>query len=304
MTTHNNHCLSAQQLAKQYKKRQVVNDVDIELNSGEIVGLLGPNGAGKTTTFYMLVGLVKTDQGSILLDQQEITQLPIHARARHGVGYLPQEASIFRGLTVEENLLAILQLRKDLDSAAQKNLCQQLLQDFQIEHIRGNKGYSLSGGERRRVEIARVLAIEPKFILLDEPFAGVDPVSVKEIQKLLEKLCDQGIGLLITDHNVRETLAMCTRAYILNNGTVLAEGAPIELTNTKEVREIYLGDDFELPLNVLNNIKGLGPKRIDILLKHYGGVRKILRADTEDLMNVLHISHKQAQDIFNQLHQQ
>jgi len=303
MTTHNNHCLSAQQLAKQYKKRQVVNDVDIELNSGEIVGLLGPNGAGKTTTFYMLVGLVKTDQGSILLDQQEITQLPIHARARHGVGYLPQEASIFRGLTVEENLLAILQLRKDLDSAAQKNLCQQLLQDFQIEHIRGNKGYSLSGGERRRVEIARVLAIEPKFILLDEPFAGVDPVSVKEIQKLLEKLCDQGIGLLITDHNVRETLAMCTRAYILNNGTVLAEGAPIELTNTKEVREIYLGDDFELPLNVLNNIKGLGPKRIDILLKHYGGVRKILRADTEDLMNVLHISHKQAQDIFNQLHQ-
>jgi len=304
MTTHNNHCLSAQQLAKQYKKRQVVNDVDIELNSGEIVGLLGPNGAGKTTTFYMLVGLVKTDQGSILLDQQEITQLPIHARARHGVGYLPQEASIFRGLTVEENLLAILQLRKDLDSAAQKNLCQQLLQDFQIEHIRGNKGYSLSGGERRRVEIARVLAIEPKFILLDEPFAGVDPVSVKDIQKLLEKLCDQGIGLLITDHNVRETLAMCTRAYILNNGTVLAEGAPIELTNTKEVREIYLGDDFELPLNVLNNIKGLGPKRIDILLKHYGGVRKILRADTEDLMNVLHISHKQAQDIFNQLHQQ
>jgi len=304
MTTHNNHCLSAQQLAKQYKKRQVVNDVDIELNSGEIVGLLGPNGAGKTTTFYMLVGLVKTDQGSILLDQQEITQLPIHARARHGVGYLPQEASIFRGLTVEENLLAILQLRKDLDSAAQKNLCQQLLQDFQIEHIRGNKGYSLSGGERRRVEIARVLAIEPKFILLDEPFAGVDPVSVKEIQKLLEKLCDQGIGLLITDHNVRETLAMCTRAYILNNGTVLAEGAPIELTNTKEVREIYLGDDFELPLNVLNNIKGLGPKRIDILLKHYGGVRKILRADTEDLMNVLHISHKQAQNIFNQLHQQ
>lgn len=304
MTTHNNHCLSAQQLAKQYKKRQVVNDVDIVLNSGEIVGLLGPNGAGKTTTFYMLVGLLKTDQGSILLDQQEITQLPIHARARHGVGYLPQEASIFRGLTVEENLLAILQLRKDLDSAAQKNLCQQLLQDFQIEHIRGNKGYSLSGGERRRVEIARVLAIEPKFILLDEPFAGVDPVSVKEIQKLLEKLCDQGIGLLITDHNVRETLAMCTRAYILNNGTVLAEGAPIELTNTKEVREIYLGDDFELPLNVLNNIKGLGPKRIDILLKHYGGVRKILRADTEDLMNVLHISHKQAQDIFNQLHQQ
>jgi len=304
MTTHNNHCLSAQQLAKQYKKRQVVNDVDIKLNSGEIVGLLGPNGAGKTTTFYMLVGLVKTDQGSILLDQQEITQLPIHARARHGVGYLPQEASIFRGLTVEENLLAILQLRKDLDSAAQKNLCQQLLQDFQIEHIRSNKGYSLSGGERRRVEIARVLAIEPKFILLDEPFAGVDPVSVKEIQKLLEKLCDQGIGLLITDHNVRETLAMCTRAYILNNGTVLAEGAPIELTNTKEVREIYLGDDFELPLNVLNNIKGLGPKRIDILLKHYGGVRKILRADTEDLMNVLHISHKQAQDIFNQLHQQ
>lgn len=303
MTTHNNHCLSAQQLAKHYKKRRVVNDVDIELNSGEIVGLLGPNGAGKTTTFYMLVGLVKTDHGSILLDQQDITQYSIHARARHGVGYLPQEASIFRGLTVEENLLAILELRKDLDSAAQKNLCQQLLQDFQIEHIRGHKGYSLSGGERRRVEIARVLAIEPKFILLDEPFAGVDPVSVKEIQKLLEKLCDQGIGLLITDHNVRETLAMCTRAYILNHGEVLAKGAPIELTHTKEVREIYLGDDFELPLNALNNIKGLGPKRIDVLLKHYGGVREILRADPEGLMDVLHISYKQAQDIFNQLHQ-
>jgi lipopolysaccharide export system ATP-binding protein len=301
MTTPNNHCLSAQQLAKQYKKRRVVNDVDIELNSGEIVGLLGPNGAGKTTTFYMLVGLVKTDHGSITLDQEDITQLPIHARAQHGVGYLPQEASIFRGLTVEENLLAILQLRKDIDAAAQKNLCQQLLQDFQIEHIRNNKGYSLSGGERRRVEIARVLAIEPKFILLDEPFAGVDPVSVKEIQKLLEKLCDQGIGLLITDHNVRETLAMCTRAYILNSGTVLAKGAPIELTNTKEVRDVYLGNDFELPLNALNNIKGLGPKRTDVLLRHYGGIREIMRANEIDLMEVLNISHKQAHDIYKQL---
>lgn len=300
----NNHRLWAQQLAKQYKKRQVVSDVDIEVSSGEIVGLLGPNGAGKTTTFYMLVGLIRADQGTIGLNQQDLTDLPIDARALHGVGYLPQEASIFRGLTVEENLLAILELRKELDRPTQRNLCQQLLQDFQIEHIRNNKGYSLSGGERRRVEIARVLAIEPKFILLDEPFAGVDPVSVKEIQKLLEKLCDQGIGLLITDHNVRATLAMCTRAYILHDGKLLAHGTPHELTHTQEVRDVYLGDDFELPTHPMHNINGLGPKRMSKLLNHYGSMRAIMRASESDLVTVLGISQQQASAIHQQLHKQ
>lgn len=296
------HRLWAQQLVKQYKKRLVVDNVNIEVNSGEIVGLLGPNGAGKTTTFYILVGLIQANQGSISLNQQDITKLPIDARAQHGIGYLPQEASIFRGLSVEENLLATLELRKQLDRPTRNNLCQQLLQDFQIEHIRSSKGYSLSGGERRRVEIARVLAIEPKFILLDEPFAGVDPVSVKEIQKLLEKLCDQGIGLLITDHNVRETLAMCSRAYILNDGQVLAHGAPNELTQTQEVRDIYLGEDFELPMSHMNDIKGLGPKRINKLLSHYGGMREIMRASETDIMSVLKISRQQATHIHQQLH--
>lgn len=298
----NSHRLWAQQLTKQYKKRQVVDDVNIEVNSGEIVGLLGPNGAGKTTTFYILVGLIRANHGSIGLNDQDITNLPIDARALQGVGYLPQEASIFRGLTVEENLLAILELRRQLDRPAQRNFCQQLLQDFQIEHIRNSKGYSLSGGERRRVEIARVLAIEPKFILLDEPFAGVDPVSVKEIQKLLEQLCDQGIGLLITDHNVRETLAMCTRAYILNSGRVLAHGAPNELTQAQEVRDVYLGDDFELPTYSINNIKGLGPKRVNKLLNHFGGMREIMRASEADIMTLLKISRKQAAHIHQQLH--
>ncbi len=298
----NNHRLWAQQLAKQYKKRQVVSDVDIEVSSGEIVGLLGPNGAGKTTTFYMLVGLIRADHGTIGLNQQDLTDLPIDARALHGVGYLPQEASIFRGLTVEENLLAILELRKELDRPAQRNLCQQLLQDFQIEHIRNNKGYSLSGGERRRVEIARVLAIEPKFILLDEPFAGVDPVSVKEIQKLLEQLCDQGIGLLITDHNVRATLAMCTRAYILHDGALLAHGTPNELTHTQQVRDVYLGDDFELPMGIVNKIQGLGPEGANKLLNHFGGMREIMRASETDFMTILEISDQQAAHIHQQLH--
>lgn len=238
--------LWAKQLAKNYKKRQVVKDVNVEVESGEVVGLLGPNGAGKTTTFYMIVGLVRCDHGNIGLNDTDLTRLPMHARAQRGVGYLPQEASVFRGLTVEENILAILQLRKDLDKSRQHDQCEKLLQDLQIEHIRSSKGYSLSGGERRRVEIARALAIEPHFILLDEPFAGVDPISVLEIQKLLKQLTERGIGLLITDHNVRETLGICTRAYILNQGEIIAEGTPEDLLTNQQVREVYLGEEFQL----------------------------------------------------------
>ncbi|MEM8844110.1 MAG: LPS export ABC transporter ATP-binding protein [Pseudomonadota bacterium] len=238
--------LWAEQLAKRYKNRQVVNNVNVHVQSGEVVGLLGPNGAGKTTTFYMIVGLVQCDEGLIGLNDDDLTRLPMHARAQKGVGYLPQEASVFRGLTVEENILAILQLRKDLAKSAQFDQCEKLLQDLQIEHIRSSKGYSLSGGERRRVEIARALAIEPQFILLDEPFAGVDPISVLEIQKLLRQLTERGIGLLITDHNVRETLGICTRAYILNQGAIIADGTPDDLLNDQQVREVYLGEDFKL----------------------------------------------------------
>ena len=238
--------LWAKQLAKKYKKRQVVNNVNVHVESGEVVGLLGPNGAGKTTTFYMIVGLVRCDEGRIGLNDDDLTKLPMHARAQRGVGYLPQEASVFRGLTVEENILAILQLRKDLDKAVQYDQCEKLLQDLQIDHIRTSKGYSLSGGERRRVEIARALAIEPHFILLDEPFAGVDPISVLEIQKLLKQLTERGIGLLITDHNVRETLGICTRAYILNHGEIIAEGTTDDLLNDQQVREVYLGEEFQL----------------------------------------------------------
>ena len=241
-----NNRLWAKQLAKKYKKRQVVNDVNVYVESGEIVGLLGPNGAGKTTTFYMIVGLVRCDQGAIGLNDTDLTRMPMHARASQGVGYLPQEASVFRGLTVEENILAILQLRKDLDKSSQRDQCEKLLQDLQIEHIRSSKGYSLSGGERRRVEIARALAIEPQFILLDEPFAGVDPISVLEIQKLLTQLTERGIGLLITDHNVRETLGICSRAYILNQGQIIAEGTPDDLLSNQQVREVYLGEEFQL----------------------------------------------------------
>ena len=238
--------LWAEGLAKKYKKRQVVNDVNLHVESGEIVGLLGPNGAGKTTTFYMIVGLVKSDQGSIKLNDQDLTKLPMHARAQRGVGYLPQEASVFRGLSVEDNILAVLQLRKDLRKEMQHDICERLLQDLQIEHIRKNKGYSLSGGERRRVEIARALAIQPQFILLDEPFAGVDPISVKDIQNMLKQLTERGIGLLITDHNVRETLGICSRAYILNQGEIIKDGSPDELLNDKQVRDVYLGSEFQL----------------------------------------------------------
>ncbi len=238
--------LWAKQLAKSYKKRQVIQGVDVQVNSGEIVGLLGPNGAGKTTTFYMIVGLVQADAGSIGLNDQDLTKLPMHARAQQGVGYLPQEASVFRGLTVEENILAVLQLKKDTRKDMQREICDRLLQDLQIEHIRHSKGFSLSGGERRRVEIARALAIQPQFILLDEPFAGVDPISVMDIQRLLKQLTERGIGLLITDHNVRETLGICSRAYILNQGQIIAEGTPDHLLNDQQVRDVYLGSEFQL----------------------------------------------------------
>ncbi len=241
-----NNRLWANQLAKSYKKRAVVQGVNVEVNSGEIVGLLGPNGAGKTTTFYMIVGLVRSDKGNIGLNDQDLTKLPMHARAHQGVGYLPQEASVFRGLTVEENVLAVLELRKDINKQMRHEICERLLQDLQIEHIRHSKGFSLSGGERRRVEIARALAIQPQFILLDEPFAGVDPISVMDIQRLLKQLTERGIGLLITDHNVRETLGICTRAYILNQGQIIAEGTPDHLLNNQQVREVYLGSEFQL----------------------------------------------------------
>ena len=241
-----NNRLWAEGLSKKYKKRQVVNNVSLHVESGEIVGLLGPNGAGKTTTFYMIVGLIKSDQGIIKLNDQELTKLPMHARAQRGVGYLPQEASVFRGLSVEDNILAVLQLRKDLPKENQHDICESLLQDLQIEHIRKSKGYSLSGGERRRVEIARALAIHPQFILLDEPFAGVDPISVMDIQSMLKQLTERGIGLLITDHNVRETLGICSRAYILNQGEIIKDGTPDDLLNDQQVRDVYLGSEFQL----------------------------------------------------------
>lgn len=238
--------LEAHELAKAYKQREVVKSVSLQVDSGEIVGLLGPNGAGKTTCFYMIVGLIGNDAGSITLNQQAIDHLPMHARARLGIGYLPQEASVFRNLSVEQNILAILQLRADLDGEARQQLLENLLEEFQITHIRESKGISLSGGERRRVEIARALANEPKFILLDEPFAGVDPLSVVDIQSIIRQLVDRGIGVLITDHNVRETLGICDRAYVMGEGRILAQGNSLQILENKLVRKIYLGADFKL----------------------------------------------------------
>ena len=238
--------LSAENLRKQFKSRVVVDDASIEIKSGEIVGLLGPNGAGKTTCFYMMVGLIGCNDGSITLNQQNITRTPMHQRAKQGIGYLPQEASIFRGLTVEQNILVSLEARGGLKRSQRKQQCNALLTDLQIEHIRDNKGMSLSGGERRRAEIARALAMQPKFILLDEPFAGVDPISVKDIQRILKDLRDKEIGLLITDHNVRETLDICDHAYILNEGRVLAAGNPADLLANKQVQDVYLGSNFSL----------------------------------------------------------
>lgn len=238
--------LKATQLAKSYKSRQVVKDVSIEVSTGQIVGLLGPNGAGKTTTFYMIVGLVQSDHGRIFIDDNELTLKPMHIRAREGIGYLPQEASIFRKLTVYQNLMAILQTKKDLTRAQREEKADSLLDEFNINHIRNNLGMSLSGGERRRVEIARALAADPEFILLDEPFAGVDPISVTDIKKIITHLKERGIGVLITDHNVRETLDVCEKAYIVSHGQLIANGNPQEVLSNQQVRDVYLGEQFRL----------------------------------------------------------
>lgn len=238
--------LMAQNLAKSYKKRNVVKDVSLSVNTGQIVGLLGPNGAGKTTTFYMVVGLVQSDKGRIFIDDDELTLDPMHLRARKGIGYLPQEASIFRKLSVHDNIMAVLQTRKELNSDEREEQLEQLLEEFHITHIRDSLGMSLSGGERRRVEIARALAANPQFILLDEPFAGVDPISVIDIKKIIEQLKSRGLGVLITDHNVRETLDVCERAYIVSHGQLIAEGTPAEILDNQQVRAVYLGEQFRL----------------------------------------------------------
>jgi lipopolysaccharide export system ATP-binding protein len=238
--------LETRELSKSYSGRKVIESVSLHVNSGEVVGLLGPNGAGKTTCFYMIVGLVPSDGGSIWLDDQDLTSFPMHTRARKGVGYLPQEASVFRKLSVADNLLAVLEMRKDLSRRERADNMENLLQELHIEHLRDQKGMSLSGGERRRVEIARALAMEPRFILLDEPFAGVDPISVIDIQRIIEHLTEQNIGILITDHNVRETLGICSRAYIIGNGHTLAEGSPDDILQNQKVRDVYLGDNFRM----------------------------------------------------------
>ncbi|PIE43206.1 MAG: LPS export ABC transporter ATP-binding protein [Gammaproteobacteria bacterium] len=240
------NCLEARTLAKSYKKRQVVKDVSLRVNSGEIVGLLGPNGAGKTTCFYMIVGLVNADKGTILVNDTDITSLPMHGRARKGIGYLPQEASVFRKLSVEANIMAILETRKALNKSQRKEKLEDLLLEFNISHIRKNLGMSLSGGERRRVEIARALATEPSFILLDEPFAGVDPISVSDIKNVITLLTEKKIGILITDHNVRETLDICQKAYIVGDGHIIAEGSAQAILNNQKVKDVYLGDEFRL----------------------------------------------------------
>ncbi|HYW93692.1 MAG TPA: LPS export ABC transporter ATP-binding protein [Gammaproteobacteria bacterium] len=238
--------LSADNLVKRYRGRNVVDHVSLEVATGEVVGLLGPNGAGKTTCFYMLVGLIGPDSGRIRIDRHDITSLPMHARARLGVGYLPQEASVFRKLSVRDNVMAILELRRDLDRRGRQRELEQLLDELNVAHVRDSAGVSLSGGERRRVEIARSLAASPRFILLDEPFAGVDPISVIDIQRIVTHLRERGIGVLITDHNVRETLGICGRAYILGEGRVIASGSPQEVLGDTTVREVYLGQDFRL----------------------------------------------------------
>ena len=238
--------LTASGLSKAYRKRPVVRDFSFQLDQGEVVGLLGPNGAGKTTCFYMVVGLVAADAGRIMLDDDDITVQPMHLRAQHGIGYLPQEASVFRRLSVADNILAVLELRDDLDASGRTAELGNLLDELQVNHIADQKGQSLSGGERRRVEIARALAARPRFILLDEPFAGVDPISVGDIQRIVRHLKNRGIGILITDHNVRETLGICDRAYILNEGAVLAQGTPDTVLADPEVRRVYLGEGFRL----------------------------------------------------------
>ncbi|HGX93901.1 MAG TPA: LPS export ABC transporter ATP-binding protein [Candidatus Tenderia sp.] len=238
--------LAAEGICKAYRGRQVVNGVSLAVNSGEVVGLLGPNGAGKTTSFYMIVGLVACDEGRLMLDDKDITALPMHARARLGIGYLPQEASVFRKLSVADNIMAILQTQPQLSKTERQASLDALLQELHIGHIRDSLGMSLSGGERRRVEIARALAMQPQFILLDEPFAGVDPISVIDIQRIITHLQERGIGVLITDHSVRETLGICERAYIMSEGQVIAEGAPDVVMANEQVRRVYLGEHFTL----------------------------------------------------------
>ncbi|HXS28960.1 MAG TPA: LPS export ABC transporter ATP-binding protein [Steroidobacteraceae bacterium] len=238
--------LRAHGLAKSYRSRRVVADLSLDVREGEVVGLLGPNGAGKTTAFYMIVGLIATDAGRIYIGDRDVTFLPMHRRARLGIGYLPQEASVFRKLSVEDNILAILELRADLDRAARERRLEELLEELRIGHVRRTLGLSLSGGERRRVEIARALAADPRFMLLDEPFAGVDPLSVLDIQRIVRELTSRGIGVLITDHNVRETLGVCHRAYIVSEGTVIAAGSAEEILANPRVREVYLGESFRL----------------------------------------------------------
>ena len=238
--------LYAEHLAKSYKSRKVVSDVSFTVKSNEIVGLLGPNGAGKTTSFYMVVGLVRHDEGLIRIDDEDISLLPMHNRAQKGIGYLPQEASIFRRLNVYDNLMAVLEIRKDLNNIQRRARADELIDEFNIGHIRDNLGQSLSGGERRRVEIARALAANPKFILLDEPFAGVDPISVIDIKKIITDLRNRGLGVLITDHNVRETLDVCERAYIVSAGKMIASGTPTEVMNNEQVKRVYLGEQFKL----------------------------------------------------------
>ena len=238
--------LKAVNLAKSYKGRKVVSNTSMEVRSGEIIGLLGPNGAGKTTSFYMIIGLVRADHGNVFIDNEDITKAPMHVRARKGLGYLPQEASIFSKLTVKDNILAILETRPELNKAQQEEKALQLMQEFHIGHIANTLGMSLSGGERRRAEIARALAIDPAFILLDEPFAGVDPISVNDIKQIIRNLSERGIGVLVTDHNVRETLDICQKAYIVNEGSILAAGTPKEILDNQKVRDVYLGHQFRL----------------------------------------------------------
>ncbi|MGP1931378.1 MAG: LPS export ABC transporter ATP-binding protein [Arsenophonus sp. ET-YP4-MAG3] len=238
--------LTAKHLKKTYKNHKIVKDVSLEINSGEIIGLLGPNGAGKTTTFYMLVGIISPDAGKITIDDKDISLLPFHERARRGIGYLPQEASIFRRLNVYDNLMAILEIRKDLTFKEKQERAEQLMEEFNIINLKNNLGQSLSGGERRRVEIARALAANPKFILLDEPFAGVDPISVLDIKEIIQHLKNYGLGILITDHNVRETLDVCECAYIVNQGNLIAHGVPKIILENEQVRRVYLGENFRL----------------------------------------------------------
>jgi lipopolysaccharide export system ATP-binding protein len=238
--------LQARDLKKQFKGRPILKGITMHVKSGEVVGLLGPNGAGKTTCFYIIVGLIRAEGGSIHLDEHDMTHQPMHLRARLGLGYLPQEASVFRKLSVADNIMAVLEVRKGLNKQARQEKMESLLEELQIEHIRDSLGISLSGGERRRVEIARALAVEPAFILLDEPFAGVDPISVLDIQRIITHLSERNIGILITDHNVRETLGICSRGYILHDGHLMAEGSPEELLNHKDVKRFYLGENFTL----------------------------------------------------------